>query len=85
MGRWCRNSLVVRTYKSSSLTIEIGESGFIAVDVHGDEMAGARLLRRVAPGINMMETAVSGVPLLPEDELERGLVGLALGAREASR
>ena len=84
-GKWCRNPVAVRSFTPSTVTVEIGERGFVAVDCHGDELRGARLLRKLAPAINLMELSVNGRPLMQTEMLEQGLVDLALGAREVAR
>lgn len=97
-GNWCRNPVTIRKAVGSVIHVMIGERGLIAVEattVNGatsgkeEEEHGlletVRLLRRLAPGINMMEVGVTGRPLMPTEVLEQGLVDLALGAREVTR
>lgn len=84
-NRSCRSFRSFTKPRNTSVTIEVGEQGFIAVDIHGDEAGAARLLRRLAPGINLMEAAVTARPLMPNADLGQGLAELAIGAKEVAR
>lgn len=79
--RQCRNPYADRRLAAASVLIEVGERGLVAVETHGDEFKAARLLDRVASGINVMEAAVNGRPLMPGEVLGLALADLAIRGR----